>query len=236
MKNPFVGSSSGFPPWPTGGGSPQNTINGCLGIHVCPGDGISEHFSAFLACFPSAEVFLQLRFSSVGAPFRCGTLFVWDLRWDSVKTSQGGTSNREGARKNSLIYHRKKAIQTTCFPQDLRQTCCLTPFIPKAAEFPGNSMAETNHRFLFRKWKRCTIVLFFFLFLFFLFFGGKNNFWIPSPLSEGSYNGAQTTVTFHNVGDMMELELISHLQGALCKTAPVFPGPTNAQLLEEANN
>lgn len=115
-------------------------------------------------------------------------------------------SQRQGAPQTGKVLGRihaylpwKKATQTTCFPQDLRQTCCLTPLIPKAAEFPGNSMARTNHHFLFRKWKWCTIVLF--SFFFFFIFGGKNNFWIPSPLSEGSYNGAQPTVTFHNVGE-----------------------------------
>lgn len=38
-----------------------------LGTHVCSGDGISEHFRAFLTPFP------RLRFSSLGAPSRCGT-------------------------------------------------------------------------------------------------------------------------------------------------------------------
>lgn len=44
------------------------------------------------------------------------------------------------------------------------------------------------------------LFLFFPPFFFFFIFGGKSNFWIPSPLSEGSYNGAQPTVTFRAWG------------------------------------
>lgn len=46
-----TGYSSGLPPWLTGWASPHNVINLHPGIHVCSGDWISEHFSAFLTCF-----------------------------------------------------------------------------------------------------------------------------------------------------------------------------------------
>lgn len=214
------------------------------GAHRTQLIGALEFMSAQEVEFQSISVhfllvFLQLRF------FQCGCIFqVWHIicvrpevgfNKSQPRQTQGATQPEKvlGRIRVHLLW--KKAIQT-CFPQDLRQTCCLTRLIPKVAEFPGNSMAETNHHFLFRKWKWRAIVPFFFLFLFYFWWEKQllnsfTTFW-----GELQWSSANCDLSQRGGGDMMELELISHLQWALCKVAPVFPGPTNAQLLEEANN
>lgn len=125
-----------------------------------------------IPCFPEAEIFQR------------GCIFqVWPLTCvrPEVGFSKTQPSQRCCAPQREKVLWSinaylpwKEAIQTTCFLPDLRWTCCLTPLCPKA-EFPGNHAAETNHHFLFRKWKWYTIVLFFFYFFLFCvcFFVGK---------------------------------------------------------------